>query len=82
MRACLLQGGRLIAAEGPAWAEVVAATFGPTDDVQWREAVVHAVGLGEMERDEVGRVLRRREDFQASGIHGYGIVSMRSVGLQ
>ncbi|KAL1737312.1 TIP-1 family-domain-containing protein [Schizophyllum commune] len=61
----LLQGGRLIAAEGPAWAEVVAATFGPTDDVQWREAVVHAVGLGEMDRDEVGRVLRRREDFQA-----------------
>ncbi|KAL1761811.1 TIP-1 family-domain-containing protein [Schizophyllum commune] len=61
----LLQGGRLIAAEGPAWAEVVAATFGSTDDVQWREAIVHAVGLGEMERDEVGRVLRRREDFQA-----------------
>ncbi|TRM66203.1 TIP-1 family-domain-containing protein [Schizophyllum amplum] len=60
----LLQAGRLVAAEGPAWAEVVSATFGPIDEKGWQEAVVHAVGIGEMGREEVGRVLRRREGFQ------------------
>jgi len=58
----LLEGGRLIAAEGLVWQKLVDVTFGMGDDVEWEEVVEGAVGICEMKREEVGQVLRTRED--------------------
>lgn len=58
----LLEGGRLIAAEGLTWQKLVDVTFGVGDDVEWEEVVEGTVGVCEMKREEVGQVLRTRED--------------------
>jgi hypothetical protein len=52
----------LIAAEGLVWQKLVDVTFGMGDDVEWEEIVEGAVGVCEMKREEVGQVLRTRED--------------------
>ncbi|KAK0465211.1 TIP-1 family-domain-containing protein [Desarmillaria tabescens] len=57
----LLEAGRLIAAEGPAWDKAVDFTFGAKSEDQWDAAMVEITGFSELSREEVGRVLRRRK---------------------
>lgn len=58
----LLEGGRLVAAEGQAWQNVVDGTFGMSSDAQWEALVEGIVGVCEIGREEVRQVLRIRED--------------------
>jgi hypothetical protein len=44
------------------WQKLVDVTFGVGDDVEWEEVVEGTVGVCEMKREEVGQVLRTRED--------------------
>lgn len=54
----LLEAGRLIAAEGELWDKVVETTFGKSNDEEWERVV----GVTEMSREEVSRLLRRRQN--------------------
>ncbi|KNZ79633.1 RAD50-interacting protein 1 [Termitomyces sp. J132] len=57
----LLQAASLASAEGDAWATVNSVTFGTQID-DWDAAMMQAIGPIEMGREEVMRILRRRED--------------------
>ncbi|KAK0456418.1 TIP-1 family-domain-containing protein [Armillaria borealis] len=57
----LLEAGRLIAAEGPAWDKAVDFTFGAKSADEWDAAMVEITGFSELSREEVGRILRRRK---------------------
>ena len=59
----LLQAGRLAALEGEPWQKVVERTFGSESDSDWENTVAEALGMTELGRDEVGTLLKRREDF-------------------
>jgi hypothetical protein len=52
----------MVAADGLAWQKLVDATFGTGDDVEWEEVVEGEVGICEMGREDVGQVLRTRQD--------------------
>lgn len=58
----LLEAARLVAVDGEAFQKLVSATFGMNDDVQWESLVEGAVGICEMNREDVGQILRTRED--------------------
>ncbi|GLB36487.1 putative RINT-1 / TIP-1 family protein [Lyophyllum shimeji] len=58
----LLQAASLASAEGDTWAAIVEVTFGTQDDDEWELAMTPAVGALELGREEVARILRRRED--------------------
>jgi hypothetical protein len=58
----LLEAGRLLSVEGENWHRILDATFGTTSDEVWEQLLVDVVGVAEMRRDEVGQVLRVRED--------------------
>lgn len=58
----LLEAGRLIGAEGETWEKAVQVTFGTTATEEWEETMVEIVGFSEIGRDEVGRLLRRRQN--------------------
>ncbi|KII93691.1 hypothetical protein PLICRDRAFT_101630 [Plicaturopsis crispa FD-325 SS-3] len=60
--AVLLEAARLVGAQGQTWEKVVEATFGMRGDDEWEEVLADTVGVHEMSREEVGRVLRIRED--------------------
>lgn len=60
----LLEGARLVAAEGSVWQKLVDVTFGMGDDVEWEEVMYGALGISEMAREEVMQVLRTREDCE------------------
>jgi len=51
-----------VAAEGEAWQKLVDGTFGMGPDTVWEELVEGIVGVCEIGREEVGQVLRSRED--------------------
>lgn len=57
----LLEAGRLIATEGPAWDKAVDFTFGARSADEWDAAMVEITGFSELSREEVGRILRRRK---------------------
>ncbi|KAK0198491.1 TIP-1 family-domain-containing protein [Armillaria mellea] len=57
----LLEAGRLIAAESPAWDKAVDFTFGAKSADDWDAAMVEITGFSELSREEVGRILRRRK---------------------
>ena len=59
----LLQAGRLAALEGEPWQKVVEQTFGSESDSDWEITMVDALGMPELGRDEVGTLLKCREDF-------------------
>jgi len=58
----LLEGGRLVATDGLVWQKLVDGTFGVGNNAEWEVLVEGAVGICEMGREEVGQVLRTRED--------------------
>ena len=60
----LLQAGRLVALEGEPWEKVVEQTFGSKSDFDWENTIVDALGMTELGRDEVGRLLKRREEYE------------------
>ncbi|KAF9065415.1 TIP-1 family-domain-containing protein [Rhodocollybia butyracea] len=57
----LIEAGRLVGAEDELRDKIVTATFGSTDEEEWEGVMVQVVGSGELSREEVGRILRRRE---------------------
>ncbi|ESK95519.1 rint-1 family protein [Moniliophthora roreri MCA 2997] len=57
----LLQAGRVVAAEGEMWDYISEATFGGKSEEEWEQVMVDMTGGVEMNREEVGRILRRRE---------------------
>lgn len=61
----LLQAGRLVALEGESWEKVVKQTFGSESDSDWEITIVDASGMTELGRDEVGTLLKCREDFDS-----------------
>ena len=58
----LLEGGRLVATDGLVWQKLVDGTFGSGDNAEWEVLVERTVGICEMGREEVGQILRTRED--------------------
>lgn len=60
----LLQAGRLVGIEGKVWERVVNSTFGSTSEEAWDGVMREVVGVNEMGREEVKRVLMTREDCQ------------------
>jgi len=61
----LLQAGKLASLEGESWEKVVEKTFGSESDSDWENMVVNLLGITELSRDEVGTLLKRREDFDS-----------------
>ena len=61
----LLEAGRLVALEGEPWKKVVEQTFGSESDSDWENTVVDALGMTELGKDEVGTILKCREDFDS-----------------
>ncbi|EEB99355.1 hypothetical protein MPER_00980, partial [Moniliophthora perniciosa FA553] len=57
----LLQAGRVVAAEGEMWDHISEATFGGKSEEEWEHVMIDMTGGVEMNREEVGRILRRRE---------------------
>ncbi|KAI0706059.1 RINT-1 family protein [Cytidiella melzeri] len=58
----LLQAGRIIGAQGEAWMKIVDATLGTGSDGDWEAVMVDVVGLAELSREDVSRVIRTRAD--------------------
>jgi len=57
----LLQAARLIASEGEDRDRISDATFGATSQDDWEAVIVDTIGICEISREEVGRILRRRQ---------------------
>ncbi|KAK7468575.1 hypothetical protein VKT23_003079 [Stygiomarasmius scandens] len=57
----LLQAARLIASEGEGKDRISDATFGATSQDDWEAVIVNTIGICEISREEVGRILRRRQ---------------------
>ncbi|THH29732.1 hypothetical protein EUX98_g4456 [Antrodiella citrinella] len=60
----LLQTGRIVAADGERWKDIVEATFGTDQDLDWEQKMVQLVGFSELSRDEAGQVTRTRADAE------------------
>lgn len=58
----LLQAGRIVGAQDESWSKIMDATFGAVDDQQWEAVMTDVVGLSEMSREDVSRVVRTRVD--------------------
>ncbi|KAF9269945.1 RINT-1 family protein [Marasmius fiardii PR-910] len=57
----LLQAGRIIGADDQTTALITQATFGTVNQEEWEEQMIVMTGFQELNREEVGRLLRRRE---------------------
>ncbi|KAL0572573.1 hypothetical protein V5O48_009393 [Marasmius crinis-equi] len=57
----LLQAARIVAAESGTRDQVAQGTFGTTDQEEWEALMIEVTGFQELSRDEVGRILRRRD---------------------
>ncbi|KAF6766515.1 RINT-1 family protein, partial [Ephemerocybe angulata] len=58
----LLQAGRLVGADESAWDTITQATFGMESEEDWEKVMMETTGLAEMGREDVSRLLRRRDD--------------------
>lgn len=56
-----LEAARLAGLELTEWDKVANATFGAISDDAWQDVMVEVIGFSEMERDEVGEILKRRQ---------------------
>lgn len=59
----LVEAGRLIATQDAEWEKVRVLTFGMSEDEEWEQGILAVVGMSELTRDEVGTVLKTREDY-------------------
>lgn len=57
----LLQAGRLVGADREAWDTIVTATFGTVNETEWEQVMLDVTGVSEMSREDVSKLLRRRE---------------------
>ncbi|KAL0071704.1 hypothetical protein AAF712_000626 [Marasmius tenuissimus] len=57
----LLQAGRVVVANGEIRDRIAQATFGMMDQEEWESMMTDTTGFQELSRDEVGRILRRRD---------------------
>ena len=57
----LLQVGRLVGAESEVWDGAVSATFGTTEEAEWEQTMLELTGVSELSREDVSKLLRRRE---------------------
>ncbi|KAJ3796672.1 TIP-1 family-domain-containing protein [Lentinula aff. detonsa] len=57
----LIEAGVLVDVNGEIRERVVSATFGGMDEEEWEDIMTKVVGSSELTREEVGRILRRRE---------------------
>jgi RAD50-interacting protein 1 len=58
----LVEAGRLVAVQGREWERIRELTFGVAEDEEWEQGVLDVVGMSELTREEVGRVLQTRVD--------------------
>jgi hypothetical protein len=58
----LLTAARVLGAEDGVWRKLVLVTLGGHDDAAWRDAVADAIGVCELNREEVAQVIRTRID--------------------
>jgi len=56
-----LQAARLVSFDGDEWEKVKDLTFGAKGDTQWEDGLADLLGSPELDRDEVGTLLRRRQ---------------------
>lgn len=59
----LVEAGRLLGAQGEDWKKIRELTFGRSEDEEWEQGILAIVGMSELTRDEVGTVLKTREDY-------------------
>lgn len=59
----LLRAGRLAALDGDEWLAVRSAAMQGASGDEWAKLLTRVLGTSEVDRDEVERVIRRREDF-------------------
>ena len=58
----LLQAGRLIGADGTAWDSITNTTFGIASEEDWENLMLETTNHVELGREDVCRLLRRRDD--------------------
>ena len=58
----LVEAGRLIVVQGPEWERIKGLTFGTAGDEDWERSILDVVGMSDLTREEVGRVLQTRVD--------------------
>ncbi|KAG2023112.1 RINT-1 family protein, variant 2 [Coprinopsis cinerea AmutBmut pab1-1] len=58
----LLQAGRLVGSSGEPWETITNATFGTQDEVEWEQVMLDVTGVSELSREDVSKLLRRRND--------------------
>ncbi|KAJ3908186.1 TIP-1 family-domain-containing protein [Lentinula edodes] len=57
----LTEAGTLVDVDGEVREKIANATFGGIDEDEWEDVIIQVVGSSELTREEVGRILRRRE---------------------
>ena len=55
------QAARVVGADDQITAQITQATFGTVSQDEWEEQMINTTGFQELNREEVGRLLRRRE---------------------
>jgi len=58
----LLQAGRLVSLEGEEWVSIKIAVLRDMSEEEWIKNMVKLVGISELDKDEVCKVIQRRED--------------------
>lgn len=58
----LVEAGRLIVVQGPEWERIKGLTFGTAGDEDWERSILDVVGMSDLTREDVCRVLQTRVD--------------------
>ncbi|KAG7098927.1 hypothetical protein E1B28_000822 [Marasmius oreades] len=57
----LVQAGRIVGADEETTSQITHATFSTLSQKEWEEQMISMIGFQELDREEVGRLLRRQE---------------------